>query len=142
VDTDGLLHVAAREQATGLAQEIHVRPTFGLSEGEVEAMLVESMEHAEEDVALRFLQEARVEGERVLLALDAALAEDGALLEPAERGAIDARAAGLRRAMAGDDVDAIQAWLSSLAEASNPFAERRMSRAVERVIGGRRADDV
>jgi molecular chaperone HscA len=142
VDTDGLLHVSARERATGLTQEVHVRPTFGLSEGEVEAMLVESLEHAEEDVAERFLREARVEGERVLTALDLALAEDGDLLDASERAALEERAAGLRRAMAGEDFGVAQAWLGSLAEASRPFAERRMSRAVERVVGGRRADEV
>jgi len=142
VDTDGLLRVSARERATGVAQDVHVRPTFGLSEGEVEAMLVESLEHAEADVAERFLREARVEGERVLAALDAALAEDGELLDAPERAALEERAAGLRRAMGGDDFGAVQAWLGSLADASRPFAERRMSRAVERVVGGRSVDDV
>jgi molecular chaperone HscA len=142
VDTDGLLHVSAREQATGIAQEVHVRPTFGLSEAEVEAMLVESLQHAEEDVAERFLREARVEGERVLAALEAALREDGDLLEEAERAALEERARGLRTAMAGGEYGVVQAWLSSLAEASTPFAERRMARAVEKVIGGRRAEEV
>jgi molecular chaperone HscA len=142
VDTDGLLHVSARERATGVAQEVHVRPTFGLSEQEVEAMLVESLEHAEADVAERFLREARVEGERVLAALEAALAEDGDLLEAEERAGVVERADGLRRAMAGPEVGVVQAWLSSLAEASRPFAERRMSRAVERVIGGRGVGEV
>ena len=72
VDADGILQVAARELATGLEQAIQVKPTYGLGEDEVEAMLIESIEHAEADVTERFLREWRVEAERILAALESA----------------------------------------------------------------------
>ncbi|HET7824376.1 MAG TPA: Fe-S protein assembly chaperone HscA, partial [Anaeromyxobacter sp.] len=80
VDADGILQVSARELTTGIEQKIQVKPTYGLGEDEVERMLIESIEHAEEDVTERFVREWRVEGDRILSSLEAAFRMDGELL--------------------------------------------------------------
>jgi molecular chaperone HscA len=141
VDADGILQVAARELATGLEQAIQVKPTYGLGEEEVEAMLIESIEHAEADVTERFVREWRVEAERNLAALASALAADGELLTAAERGAIEERIDGLRGAMAGDDYLAIKAWIESVDAATRPFAERRMDKHVRSAMAGHRVEE-
>jgi molecular chaperone HscA len=141
VDADGILSVAARELATGLEQKIQVKPTYGLSDVEVERMLVESFEHADDDVAQRFLAEWRVEGERLASGLESAFALDGDLLSPEERARIDGRIAGLRQAMEGDDYLAIKAWIESTDGASKEFAERRMNKHIARAMAGHHMDE-
>ena len=142
VDADGILSVTARELATGLEQQVQVKAAYGLSEGEVEAMLVEALEHAEEDVTARFLAEWRLEAERVLAAAGAALAEDGDLLAPAEREQLRDRLAGLAEAARGDDPRALRAWIESADAAGAELAARRMDRHVARTLAGRHVDEV
>jgi molecular chaperone HscA len=122
VDADGLLAVSAEERTTGVAQRIEVKPSYGLSHEEMADMLYDSLEHAEADVAQRLLTEARVEAKRSLLALDAALAKDGALLNAEERAAVDEGRNRLEAAIAGDDRDAINAAAEALETLSKPFA--------------------
>jgi len=141
VDADGILSVSAREAHTGLAQHVQVKPTYGLSEEEVEAMLMESIEHAEEDVTERFLVEWRVEGERIIGALETAFQVDGELLTKAEKVPIVERIEGLRQAMAGKDYLAIKAWIESLDGASKDFAERRMNKHIGKAMAGHRIDE-
>ncbi|HET8734843.1 MAG TPA: Fe-S protein assembly chaperone HscA, partial [Anaeromyxobacteraceae bacterium] len=141
VDADGILQVSAREVTTGIEQRIQVKPTYGLTEDEVEQMLVESIEHAEEDVSERFLREWRVEGDRILSSLETAFAMDGELLTPAERGKVEDRMRGLREAMAGTDHLAVKAWIESVDAASKEFAERRMNKHVARAMAGHRVDE-
>jgi len=141
VDADGILHVTARELGTGVEQRVRVKPTSGLSEEEVERMLVEGLTRAGEDAAERFRREWRVEGERALSAVESALAEDGALLEPGEREAIGERLSGLRAALGGDDVGAIQAWIASLDAAAQAFVERRLDRRVASALAGRSVEE-
>ena len=92
VDADGLLTVSAEERTTGVAQRIEVKPSYGLSHDDMADMLYDSLENAEADMTQRLLTEARVEARRNMLALEAALAKDGALLPTEERAAIDAGA--------------------------------------------------
>src|SRR5512137_362848 len=141
VDADGILEVSAKELTTGLAQTIQVKATYGLGEDEVEAMLIESIEHAEADVTERFIREWRVEGERILASLEGAFAVDGELLDAADRAAIEERMAGLRSAMAGLDYLAIKAWIESVDAATKPFAERRMDKHVKRAMAGHRVEE-
>ncbi|HZZ85803.1 MAG TPA: Fe-S protein assembly chaperone HscA [Anaeromyxobacteraceae bacterium] len=141
VDADGILSVSARELETGVEQHVQVKATYGLSEEEVEAMLVESIEHAEEDVTERFLVEWRVEGERIVAALETAFQVDGELLSPDEKAPIDERIEGLRQAMAGRDYLAIKAWIESLDAASKEFAERRMNKHIGKAMAGHRIDE-
>ncbi|BDG09056.1 Fe-S protein assembly chaperone HscA [Anaeromyxobacter paludicola] len=141
VDADGILSVSARELETGVEQHVQVKATYGLSEEEVEAMLVESIEHAEEDVTERFLVEWRVEGERIISALETAFQVDGELLTPEERAPIDERIDGLRRAMEGKDYLAVKAWIESLDGASKEFAERRMNKHIGKAMAGHRIEE-
>jgi molecular chaperone HscA len=141
VDADGILSVSAREATTGIEQKIQVKPTYGLSEEEVEGMLIESIEHAEADVEARFLLEWRVEGERLVQNLESSFAVDGELLTAAERAEIDQRVDGLRGAIAGDDYLAIKAWIESVDGATKAFAERRMNKHVALAMRGHRIED-
>ncbi len=141
VDADGILQVSARELTTGIEQKIQVKATYGLSEEEVEAMLIESIEHAEDDVTERFVREWRVEGDRILASLEAAFRIDGELLTPEERASIEDRMRGLRAAMAGTDYLAVKAWIESVDAASKEFAERRMNKHVAQAMSGHRVDE-
>src|SRR5471032_3317501 len=85
VDADGLLSVSAREQSTGIEASIVVKPSYGLSDGEISRMLTESMQHAQDDKEARKLAEARIEAESLLNAISAALAVDSQLLNSTER---------------------------------------------------------
>jgi molecular chaperone HscA len=141
VDADGILQVSARELTTGIEQKIQVKATYGLSEEEVERMLVESIEHAEEDVSERFVREWRVEADRILASLEAAFRMDGELLDARERTAIEERMRGLRQAMEGTDYLAVKAWIESVDAASKEFAERRMNKHVAKAMAGHRVEE-
>ena len=136
VDADGLLTVSAEERTTGVAQRIEVKPSYGLSHDDMADMLYDSLEHAEDDMARRLLTEARVEAERSLLALDGALAKDGALLSAAERTELDATRLRLQTATRGENRDAITAAAEALETLSKPFAERRMDRGIREALSG------
>jgi len=137
VDADGLLSVSARESTSGVAASIAVKPSYGLSDDDITRMLRDSFDHARDDVHVRALQEARVEGERMLAAVESALAADGDLLEAAERAAIDADLAALRAAVAGTDHRLTKAAVDRVNRVSEPFAARRMDRTVKRALAGR-----
>ncbi len=141
VDADGILQVSARELTTGIEQKIQVKPTYGLTEEEVEAMLVESIEHAEEDVTERFLREWRVEADRILGSLESAFRLDGELLSAEERARIEDRMRGLRDAMAGTDHLAVKAWIESLDAATKEFAERRMNKHIALAMAGHAVEE-
>jgi molecular chaperone HscA len=142
VDADGLLTVGAQEKTTGVKAEIAVKPSYGLDEDEMSSMLRDSLTHARADMDRRLLIEARVEAERMLLALDAALRSDGDLIAPSERAGIDAASGKVRKAMAGEDRDRIGAAVEALEKASHPFAQARMDRAMETALKGHSLDEV
>jgi len=142
VDADGLLSVEAREEASGVEASVTVKPSYGLSDDEVTRMLQEGFGHAEDDMAERALREARVDADRLLVALASALASDGDLLASDERGALDALAETLRRARAGGDRAAIEQAMQALSAATDPFAAERMNRGVRRALAGRRVEDL
>jgi molecular chaperone HscA len=142
VDADGLLTVSAQERTTGVVQRIEVKPSYGLSHEDMADMLYASLENAEQDMAQRLLTEARVEARRNLLALDAALAKDGALLSPAERGALDEARRRLETAIGGEDRDEINAAAEALEALSKPFAERRMDRGIREALSGLSMSDL
>lgn len=143
VDADGLLNVSAEETTSGVKSEIMVKPSYGLADDEIARMLKESFQQAESDKAARALAEEKVEGERLLLALEAALAEDGdALLDADEHEQIDAAMQELREAMAAADVMPIRACVKALNAASEPYAARRMNAGVQQALAGRRLDEI
>jgi molecular chaperone HscA len=142
VDADGMLSVTAREQASGVQSHIEVKPSYGLTDTEIETMLTASMEHAHQDMEARRLREQQVEADRVLEALHAALAADGeAFLESAERAAIDAAAAGLAEARAGSDHRAIKRAIEAVEKASMDYVERRMNANIQRMMAGHDVKD-
>ncbi len=142
VDADGLLTVSAEERTTGVQQRIEVKPSYGLSHEDMADMLYDSLENAEADMTARLLTEARVEARRNLLALDAALAKDGALLDAAERAELDQGRTRLEAAIAGEDRDDINAAAEALETLSKPFAERRMDRGIREALSGKSVNEL
>jgi molecular chaperone HscA len=142
VDENGLLAVTARELGTGLTQRVEVTPSYGLSDEQVEQMLIDALDHGEEDFERRRLADARVESERVLLATEKALAADRDLLEAGEGERIDRAVTDLREALAGTRASSIQAAADALDAATHAWAGRRMDRAVQAAIEGRQLTDV
>jgi molecular chaperone HscA len=142
VDADGLLTVSAEERTTGVAQRIEVKPSYGLSHEDMADMLYDSLENAEDDMARRLLTEARVEANRGLLALDAALDKDGTLLSAEERTELDAARERLRTAVKGENRDEITAAAEALETLSKPFAERRMDRGIREALAGMSVADL
>jgi len=138
VDADGLLSVSAREKSTGVAASVAVKPSYGLTDAEVERMLRDSFEHAKDDMRARSLAEHRVEGERLIEGIRAALKVDGDLVSPDEREAIERGIAALNTALAGDDPRAIKAATDALNRATEAFASRRMDASVQRALTGRK----
>ncbi len=136
VDADGLLTVAATEDTTGIEAEVAVKPSYGLSEEEMSAMLRDSMKNAQADMTIRLLAEARVEAGRNIKAVQAALDADGGLLDDAGRNAVHMALQTLAGVLAGDDREAIVAAAEALEIATRPFAELRMDRGIRRALRG------
>lgn len=141
VDADGLLTVSAREQRTGIEQRCDVKPTYGLTDEEVERMLLDSYEHAESDFQERQLREERVEAEQMLTQTARALALDSALLEETERREIVDALEALRQAAQGTDHLAIRRCREALDHRCAPFAQRRMDQVVKQALAGRTLDE-
>ncbi len=140
VDADGLLSVSAREQASGIEASIVVKPSYGLSDSDIAAMLQDSFAHAVDDVAARALAEAEVEADQIAEATRNALSEDGALLNESERAAIAAALETLAEKRKDDDATALRAAIEALNRATVEFAGRRMDRTVQRALAGKRID--
>jgi len=142
VDADGLLQVTAREQTTGIEASVQVKPSYGLSDEDVERMLLDSFAHAEDDVRSRQLTEQRVEADRILFAARSAMAESPELLTDADRTGIDSAVRTLEAAKTGTSHQAIAAAITALDAASKDFAGRRMNRALEEGLRGRTVGEV
>ncbi|MEB7713469.1 Fe-S protein assembly chaperone HscA [Kluyvera cryocrescens] len=142
VDADGLLSVTAMEKSTGVESSIQVKPSYGLTDGEIATMIKDSMSYAEQDVKARMLAEQKVEAARVLESLHSALAADAALLSAAERQEIDRVAAELSAAAEGDDTDAIEQAIKNVDKQTQEFAARRMDQSVRMALKGQSVDEV
>jgi len=113
-----------------------VKPSAGLTDEEIERMLLASIEHAEEDVQARLLIDARVEAQRILKAAEQQIENNGDLLAPDERQAIEAAMQTLREAAGGKDHRAVQDAIQRLDHVSAEFAKRVMDRGIERALKG------
>ena len=143
VDADGLLSVAAREQASGVEASIQVKPSYGLTDGEIARMLQDSFKNAGDDKVARVLREQQVDARRLLEAVEAALLADGErLLEADERLAIDAQIEQLRDLMAGTDGLAIEQQTKRLTQVTDAFAARRLDATVKAALAGRSLDEI
>ncbi|GAB3482890.1 Fe-S protein assembly chaperone HscA [Azotobacter salinestris] len=143
VDADGLLGVSARELGSGVEASVQVKPSYGLTDGEIARMLKDSFEHAGGDKAARMLREQQVEAQRLLEAVQAALETDGkALLSPDERAAIETQMQALREVLGGQDTAVIEAHARRLAQITDAFAARRMDASVKAALSGRRLNEI
>ncbi|HMO46956.1 MAG TPA: Fe-S protein assembly chaperone HscA [Rubrivivax sp.] len=142
VDADGLLSVSALETVSGVLASVVVKPSYGLADEQVAQMLRDGFAHAQDDMLLRALREARVEAERLLLATQSALHADGELLSDDERQAVEALMAVLRQRVGSDDHAAIDAAVEALAKGTEEFAAARMNRGIRQALAGRSIEDV
>jgi molecular chaperone HscA len=142
VDADGLLSVNAREQTTGHEAHIEVKPSYGLSDDEIAAMLKDSINHASDDAFRRALREAQVEAQRLVEAVQSALKEDAQLLSTLERAHVNNCLAKLQSVLVGDDRRAIDAALDALSKGTAEFAARRMNQSVQRALSGKKIEEM
>ncbi|WP_313038970.1 Fe-S protein assembly chaperone HscA [Stutzerimonas nitrititolerans] len=143
VDADGLLSVSARELASGVESSIQVKPSYGLTDGEIARMLEDSFHKAGEDKAARALREQIVDAQRLLEAVEAALAADGErLLDEEERLAIEIQMQALRELLDSQDGVAIERQIKRLSQITDAFAARRLDSTVKAALAGRRLNDI
>jgi molecular chaperone HscA len=142
VDADGLLSVTAREQTSGHEARIEVKPSYGLSDDEIAAMLKDGFSHASDDAFRRALREAQVEAQRLIEATQSALREDAHLLSTLERAHVESCMAKLQAVMIGDDRRAIDGAMDALNKGTAEFAARRMNQSVQRVLSGKKVAEL
>jgi len=148
IDANGILSVTASELRTAVEQTIEVKPSYGLTDEEVERMLLDSFEHAEADVAARLLIEARNEAESVITATEKSLrapefAEIAAKeFGPGEQKRIEQALAGLKHVLTADDKTAIEQWTHVLNDATKHLAELMMNRSVRAALAGKNVEEI
>ncbi len=143
VDADGLLSVSAKEQGSGVEASIDVKPSYGLSDEQIAAMLKDSFATAEADMKARALAEARLDADRMLLATQGALDADGQLLSAAQRAEVDALMAQLRQTAAdSQDAAAIEAATQALAKGTEAFAAERMNQSIQKALAGKNVETI
>jgi molecular chaperone DnaK (HSP70) len=148
IDANGILSVGARELRTGIEQSIEVKPSYGLTDQEVERMLIESFEHAQADFDARLLIEARNEAETVVNATEKSLRRPdfaeitGGELQGDEVAQIQRALAELKRVMAGTDREAIHERTHALNHVTRHLAEVMMNRSVREALAGRNVKDI
>lgn len=137
VDADGLLTVGAIEKTSGVTAEVHIKPSYGLSDGDIESMIMDSMKFAEEDVQQRMLQEQRVEADRTIEALDSAMQKDAErYLSDDEKKRILTAREELLAAREGQDSEQIKQSLRDLEVVSQAYVARRMNATVGDLMRG------
>jgi molecular chaperone DnaK len=148
IDANGILSVTAREQRTDVEQTIEVKPSYGLTDEDVERMLIDSLKHGEADVAARLLIEARNEAETVIAATEKSLrAPEFAEIEKtelaaAERQKIESVLAGLKMVVNSKDRETILKWTQALNDATRHLAEVMLNRSVQAALSGRNVNEV
>jgi molecular chaperone HscA len=143
IDADGLLSVTAREQTTGIEAHIEVKPTYGLADTQISAMLQDAIGASKTDMLLRSLREAQVDARRMLDATEAALAQDATLLSAQE-------ASGIRKAMfrvadmleTDAPLDELRTATQALGSVTDEFAARRMNASISKALAGRTMDSL
>jgi molecular chaperone DnaK (HSP70) len=137
IDANGILNVSAQELRSGKQAEVSVKPTYGLTDEQVESMILESFDHAEEDIHLRQLVEARNEAENILSTIEKRRSHPAwQMLTLEERTNIQSLSAELGVLKQGDDLPALRAGTEALDKATHRFAELMMDDAVSSAIKG------
>jgi molecular chaperone HscA len=143
VDADGLLSVAARELGSGIESSIQVKPSYGLTDGEIARMLKDSFQYASDDKVARVLREQQVDAQRLLEAVQGALAVDGErLLDAEERTVIELQMQELSKLMQGTDGPAIEQQTKRLSQVTDAFAARRLDSTVKAALAGRNLNEI
>ncbi|WP_338522758.1 Fe-S protein assembly chaperone HscA [Pseudomonas batumici] len=143
VDADGLLNVTARELVSGVESSIQVKPSYGLTDGEIARMLKDSFQHAGDDKVARVLREQQVDAQRLIEAVQAAVAADGdRLLDADERMVIEMQVQELTELMKGTDGHAIEQQTKRLSQVTDAFAARRLDSTVKAALAGRNLNEI
>ncbi len=143
VDADGLMSVRAEESKSGVVADIVVKPSYGLTDGEIATMLTESMVHARDDIAARMLKEQQVEAKRVIEAIDAALASDGdSLLSEAEIKKIRQVRNHLQSDIQTACADKLKKSIRAMEAVSETYVARRMNASVKQALTGKQIDQI
>ncbi|MBI3604248.1 MAG: molecular chaperone DnaK [Nitrospirae bacterium] len=142
IDANGILHVTARDVRTGLTQSVEVKPSYGLSDEEVERMIGESFTFAAEDLKARQLIEARTEAEAIIKATEKALGLGGHLIDSAETTAIKAALAALETARSGDEHREIRARIADLEKATHHLAEVLMDTSLKEALQNKKLSEL
>jgi len=136
IDADGLLSVSAREQTTGIESSVMVKPSYGLSDNEIERLLRESITHAQEDDVARTLREQQVDADRLMSAVRGALVLDRALLSDDEYAKIENALSALQAIRDNEDLASIKRAIKNLDQATQIFARRRMDKNIRQALAG------
>ncbi len=142
VDADGLLSVAAVEQNSGVEARINVKPSYGLTDDQIATMLKDSFGTAAQDMAARALAEARLEADRMVIAVQSALNSDRDLLDADEQTQIDELMAACSASKALEDAKLIEAATEALAKATEAFAAARMNAGIARALAGKNIENI
>ena len=142
IDANGILNVSATDLRTGLERSLEVKPSYGLTDEEVERLLEESIDFAEEDIEQRLLIEARTEANTVLHATDKALSQNASFLQEGEEEQIAQVVQKVREACAGEDYDLIRDLTEELSQVTTPFAQRIMDSSIQEALGEKQLSDL
>jgi molecular chaperone DnaK (HSP70) len=148
IDANGILSATATELRTNIEQTIEVKPSYGLTDDEVELMLLDSFEHAEADMEARLLIDARNDAESVIAATEKSLRSPEFAkvathdLSPGEQKKIEQALVGLRHVLSSSDRAAIQQWTEVLNQTTQHLAEVIMNRSVKAALSGKNVDEL
>jgi molecular chaperone DnaK len=142
VDANGILNVTATDLRTGRERSVEVKPSYGLTDKEIERLLEESIDFAEEDVTQRLLIEARTEADTILRATEKALRHHASLLVEGEEMHLRAAVQALQEARVGEDYNHIRDLIDVLSEATTPFAQRIMDTSIQEALGQKRLSEL
>ena len=137
INADGILSVKAKELRSGVEQSIEVKPQYGLTDAEVEKMLMDSIKHAKEDIETRALVEARTEAEQLISTTEKFLQKYRVLLSEKEIEVTNAAVKSLKDALISSDKNDVQKKTEMLNEISRPYAERVMDAAISKALRGK-----